>query len=131
MPKKSGPAPGPQDRDKAISVAYLRLTGARQTEAAESAGISADTVSRWENSDWWPEIIAEASKRWLSGLEAKARLVLQNGMDANIALKVLERRLPELAPATQKTDLTSAGQPLPTSVRVVLVKPEPVDEPDG
>jgi len=131
MSGKRGPEPGPQDRDKAISVAYLRLTGALQTEAAEAVGVHHDTIGRWEKADWWPEIVAEASKRWLSGLEAKARLVLQAGMDASIALKILERRLPELAPATQRTDLTSAGQPIPTSVRVILVKPDPADDPDG
>jgi len=129
MPKKNGPTPGPQDRDKAISVAYLRLTGALQTEAAESVGISADTISRWEHSPWWPEILAEASKRWLSGLEARARLVLQTGMDASLALKILERRLPELAPATQNMNLNTPN--LPTRIILETVAPPRDDDRDG
>ena len=101
----------PQDRDKALSVAYLRLTGDTQEQAAKATGVSRMTVQRWESTDWWPEIVAEASRRWLSGLEAKARKVLHDGLDPALSLKVLERRMPELAPATQKVDQTSGGEP--------------------
>lgn len=121
--EKNDPVKKPQDYDKALSVAYLRLLGATQETAAERAGVGIRTIRSWEYSDWWPDAIAEASRRWLQGLEAKARAKLEADMDASLALKILERRLPELAPPTQRTDLTSAGERLPTSIEVVLVTP--------
>ena len=100
------PVKGPRDREKAISVAYLRLTGATQEEAGNVNGLRRETVGQWESCSWWPEIVAEASRRWLSGIEAKARKGLDRGLDrdedGNLSLKVLERRVPGLAPATQK-----------------------------
>ena len=88
-----------QDREKALSVAYLRILGGTQKEAAEAAGCSERSVRGWEAADWWPEIQVEAESRWLPGLIAKARGTLLNDMDGPLALKVLERLLPELAPA--------------------------------
>jgi hypothetical protein len=126
MPEKPGPKGGPQDREKAISVAYLRLTGSSQEDAGSAVGVHRDTVGRWEGSDWWPEIITIASRRWLSGLEAKARQVLLKGMDAGIALKVLERRLPDLAPPT--TNLNLRTPDIPDRVEIVLVDPPAHDD---
>lgn len=125
MSEKPNTTRGPQDREKAISVAYLRLTGSLQSEAAEAVGVHHDTVGRWEKQDWWPEVVTEASKRWLSGLEARARLVLMNGMDAAISLKVLERRIPELAPAAQNLNLNTPNLP----ARIIL-ETRPPDPPD-
>lgn len=131
--KNTDQVSGPKDREKAISVAYLRLLGATQTESAEAAGCSVDSIHRWEGCEWWPEIQAEAMDRWLHGLKAKAMKGLETnlGADGNLSLKVLERMVPPLAPATQKTDLTTDGKPIPTSLEVVFVKaPQPKDE-DG
>lgn len=120
---------GPQDREKAISVAYLRLLGANQTDAGSANGVSRDTVSKWESCSWWPEIQAEATNRWLSGLDAKAMRTLESEMDGPLALKVLERRMPALAPPTQKTELTGRdGKPIPTSIEVVFGVPEESDD---
>ena len=88
----------PKDRDKALSAAYLRILGHTQTEAESGAGCAERTVRQWESCSWWPEILAEAESRWLSGLMSKARGTLLRDMDANLALKILERRIPELAP---------------------------------
>lgn len=121
---------GPQDKDAALSAAYLRLTGSTQSEVAQAVGVDRTTIIRWEKGDTWPDLLAEASRRWLAGLEAKARMVLLNGMDPTLALKVLERRLPDLAPATQNLNL--AGLNIPERMEVVLVDPEPdSDEEDG
>ena len=128
MSDKPNATRGPQDREKAISVAYLRLTGSLQTEAAEAVGVHHDTIGRWEKQDWWPEVVAEASKRWLSGLDAKARRVLMAGMDASIALKVLERRVTELAPAAQNLNLNTPNLPAKIILETVGPDPTPDDE---
>jgi hypothetical protein len=117
------PVKNPENWDKCVSVAYLRLIGQTQEQAADSAGVGVRTVHTWEHCSWWADCQAEASRRWLVGLEAKARATLQEGMDANIALKILERRLPELAPPTQKTDLTTDGKPLPEKVVFEFIEP--------
>lgn len=90
----------PRDREKALSVAYLRYLGATQTEAAEAAGVDRSTVQRWESCSWWAEIQVEAQSRWLAGLAGKARVGLERGVltDPAISLRVLERLMPELAP---------------------------------
>jgi len=127
MPKEEPEVRGPQDPEKALSVAYLRLTGSTQTESAEAVGVHRDTVWRWEQAEWWPEIVADASRRWLAGLEAKARTVLHNGMDPAIALKILERRLPELAPAPNNLNLHTPD--LATAVEIILR--DPTEDDDG
>ena len=100
----SDPVARPRDRDKALSAAYLRILGHTQTEAASGAGCAERTLRQWESCSWWPEILAEAESRWLSGLMSKARGTLLRNMDANLALKILERRIPELAPVKQHVE---------------------------
>lgn len=103
----------PRDWDKAVSGAYLILTGSTQGDAAEAVGVHRDTFNRWANSDWWHEALGEAATRWLSGLEAKARKVLAENLDATLSLKILERRLPDLAPPTLNTRVIGdPGQPV-------------------
>ena len=130
MPEPVGGTKAPADREKALSVAFLRLLGYSQVEAGNGAGVSSDCVGRWEHCSWWPEILAEASQRWLRGLEAKARKAIERGLDkaedgvaGNLALKVLERRIPELAPAALRADFTSGGDPLPAVIRFEFVSP--------
>ena len=94
----------PKNRDKALSAAYLRIIGCSQEEAATGAGCGQRTLRRWEGCSWWSEIQLEAEVRWLSGLMSKARGTLLRDMDANIALKILERRVPELAPPKRQVD---------------------------
>ena len=94
----------PKDRDKALSAAYLRIIGHTQEEAAAGANCGARSLRRWEAQPWWPEILVEAGSRWLSGLTAKARGTLLNDMDAALALKILERLIPELAPAKRHVE---------------------------
>ena len=106
----------PQDWDKAVSVAYLRLRNDSQKDAAKAAGIGQRTVRRWENSEWWPKACFEASSRWLHGLLYVSQQTLYAAIsgkstkgDANLALKVAERRIPELAPPKIAHELFGKG----------------------
>lgn len=98
----------PRDRETAVSCAYLRLTGSSQAEAAKAAGVDPRTLGRWESCSWWPAIQREAGERWLAGAAAKARRSLLAALeepDGRLALSVLERLVPELAPARQRVEL--------------------------
>lgn len=130
MRQKADETKRPNDRDKAVSVAYLRILGASQEVAGDAVGVSRDTIGRWEACSWWADILADASARWLAGLEAKARKVLLEGMDPTLALKILERRFKELAPPTLRTDITSDDKPLPHAVEIHLIDP-PQDDQEG
>ena len=91
----------PRNRETALSVAYLRTLGSTQEEAALAAGVDRRTVQRWEGSSWWPEVRRAAADRWLSGVVGRARHALFRALaepDGNLALKVLERTVPQLAP---------------------------------
>ena len=128
MPHDEDETQAPQDWEKAYSVGYLRLTGSTQEEAGKEVSVCRDTVMRWESCSWWKDVLAEASRRWLSGLEAKARKTLEEGLDPVLSLKILERRIPELAPATTRTDVTTDGKPL-DSLTIQYVKTPKADEP--
>ena len=111
MSEIADPVGVPRDRDKALSVAYLRTLGASQEEAARATGVDARTVGRWESCSWWPEVLTEAAERWLAGAIGKARKALLDALDEPdglLALKVLERVVPELAPASQRMELRGA-----------------------
>ena len=100
----------PRNRETALSVAYLRTLGSTQEEAALAAGVDRRTVQRWEGSSWWPEVLCEASNRWLSGVVGRARHALLLALaepDGHLALKVLERTVPQLAP-TERVANTGA-----------------------
>lgn len=116
VPDSGDPVQAPRDRERAISAAYLRLLGASQADAAEAAGAGERTLRQWEACSWWPEIQAEASQRWLAGATGKARTALLaalDGKDGHLALKVLERTLPELAPAKQQVHMNLETAQIP------------------
>ena len=100
MPDSGDPVAAPRNRDKAVSAALLRLLGASQVEAAKAAGVGERTLRGWEACSWWAEVLADASRRWLDGLAAKARVGLEGAVadDGRLALSVLERLEPALAP---------------------------------
>ena len=122
LPKK------PQDREKAIAAAYLRVCGATQAKAARIAGIGKRTLERYEQCMWWPEIVAEARDPWLDRLQEEAMRVLMRGLDAELSLKVLERLYPKLAPAASRLDLTSGGEALPDTITFRFIDPSDDDE---
>jgi hypothetical protein len=108
MSQATNPSAGPRSRETAISVAYLRTTGSTQEEAANAAGVDRRTVQRWEHSSWWPDVQREATDRWLAGAVGKARRALLRALedaDGALALRVLERVVPELAPASQRVEV--------------------------
>jgi hypothetical protein len=108
MSQAPNPSAGPRSRETAISVAYLRTTGSTQEEAANAAGVDRRTVQRWEHSSWWPDVQREATDRWLAGAVGKARRALLRALedaDGALALRVLERVVPELAPARQRVEV--------------------------
>ena len=93
---------GPRDRERALSVAYMRTLGSTQEEAALAAGVDRRTVQRWEGSSWWSEVRREAADRWLSGVVGRARHALLRALgepDGNLARKGRERTVPELETA--------------------------------
>ena len=116
MSQSTDPVQGPRDRETALSVAYLRTLGSTQEEAALAAGVDRRTVQRWEGSSWWPEVRREAADRWLSGVVGRARHALLRALDepdGHLALKVLERTVPQLAPtervANTGTEISSGA----------------------
>ena len=101
----------PDDIEKALSYAYLRLMDYTQKAAAEAVGMGERTGRRWESMDWWHVISAEAQDRWLNGLKRIARRSLAKHAvtDGALALKILERTDPNLAPPSVRQELTGAG----------------------
>ena len=101
--------PAPPYWEKCVLAAYLRMMGATQADAARAVGRSLRTISGWESlKDQWAWALEEARKRWLIDLTHASRAALLgtikegNGM---LALQVLERIDPELAPAKQRLDV--------------------------
>lgn len=91
---------GPQDWEKAKSVAYLRMQGHDQKTAALAAEVSERTVQRWEASDWWPQVVDDAGRKWLPGLIVAARASVWKHIpeDGHLAHKVLK----DLDPAVRE-----------------------------
>lgn len=113
MAGKSTKKDEPKDWDKALSVAYLRLCKVPQVDVAKRVGVGLRTVGRWENSSWWIEACRQASNRWLGGLVALAQQTVYNAVkegDAQIAFKIVERQIAELAPPRQGYDVAHSGE---------------------
>ena len=108
MSQTNSPVGQPNDREKAISAAFLRHVGATQVDAASAAGVDRRTLQRWEQSSWWPDVQRDAADRWLSGLAAQCRRGLEAAVedDGRLALSVLERLEPALAPARHRVALS-------------------------
>jgi len=106
--QRANPPPIPY-WEKCILAAYLRMMGATQLDAARAVGRSIRTIATWESrKDHWALALAEARKRWLVDLEHASRAALLRTIkDGNglLALQVLERIDPELAPAKQRLDV--------------------------
>jgi len=110
MSQSTDPVQGPRDRETALSVAYLRTLGSTQEEAALAAGVDRRTVQRWEGSSWWPGVMQAACDRWLKGVVGLARHALMRALDepdGRLALQILERVIPQLAP-TERVANTGA-----------------------
>ena len=102
----------PQNWDKAVSAAYLRLLGLSQKKAAKAAGIGERTLARYELSDWWPEACGEAVGRWMQQLEIECRSTIMAAVkagDVTTAVKMLERLDKSLAPPRLSHGIEHSG----------------------
>jgi hypothetical protein len=118
MAESTDPVQGPMDREKALSAAYLRLTGCTQAEAASAAGVGERTLRTWETCSWWGEIKAEASGRWLDGLRTKTRKAIErliDGLEPATVRFAAERIMDEFQPPKQRAELSGPnGGPIQT-----------------
>lgn len=90
-----------------VDVAYFRLLGWTQKEAAAAVGINQRTVREYESHAAWPEAVKSAGDRWHTSLAVRARGTLYQDLDpkrarGDLALKVLERLDMRLAPPNQR-----------------------------
>jgi hypothetical protein len=110
----------PNDWDKAVFAAYLRLIGETQKSAARIAGVGKRTLERWEMSEFWHDACEEAARdRWLKHLVTRARMSLTKNIDAdgNLALKIVERMDERLLPPAQRLEHSGPqGGPLEVAV---------------
>lgn len=98
----------PRDEDKAIAVAWCFVLGCTQAEASRRTEVPEPTISRWRNSEWWPEKMAEARKLVPSHFAAKALNALDKGLDENdqtTARYVADRVVEEMAPPALRAEL--------------------------
>lgn len=111
MSQSDDSSAGPRNRETALSAAYLRTLGSSQEEAANAAGVHRRTLQRWESSSWWPSVQREAEDKWLRGTVGQARKALLQALqapDGALALRILERTVPALAPPSQRVELSGA-----------------------
>jgi hypothetical protein len=98
--------------DKVVSVAYLRLIGHTQAEAAIAAGRSERTIRNWEaDTELWAAAREEANSRWLQATTDAARRTVLKAVarNADLAFRILERLDPELAPPKQRHEHGGEG----------------------
>lgn len=103
--------------DKVVSVAYLRLIGHTQIEAARAAGSSERSVRRWEaDEELWRGATEEARTRWLVDAEGAARHAVLTALrlgNAELGKWLLERVDDRLAPPRQRHEHAGKdGQPI-------------------
>ncbi len=101
----------PQNRDKALAAAYLRLLGGTLDQSADGAGCARRQIVEWETCSWWPELQAEARQRWLRDGDARTMRGLLKALGdpreyAQAAKWWADRRIPELKPPKLQTELT-------------------------
>lgn len=107
------PAPArPRQWEKWVLYAYLRMMGATQRDAASAVGRKKRTVQEWqEDTVLYALAREEARTRWLSEATDAARKTLLTaikGGHAEMALRLLERVDPDLAPPTQRHQVQHA-----------------------
>ncbi len=102
--KVAGDPKQPAHWEKVVLASYWRLLGSSQKAAGAAIGRSERTIRNWEaDTVLWTRATEEARTRWLGEVTALARRQLLAGLmsaDADLALKVIERLDPALAPAS-------------------------------
>lgn len=112
--QSSGSPARPRHWEKRVAAAYLRMMGLTQEGAACAVGRSRRSVAEWEaDKPLWTLAREEARQRWLGELTDAARVTLLTTLHAGtqgyLALQVLERLDPALAPAKQQLDVSVEG----------------------
>lgn len=110
--ESADPVTKPQDREKCLSVAYLRILGASQIDAAKVVGVGERSVRNWEACSWWPAIKAEATDRWLDGLRSKTFVALERlveDLEPTTVRFVAERIEDRFLPPKQRVEATGAN----------------------
>ena len=96
----------PRHWDNLVSVAYFRMCGLTQKEAARAVGVSERTIRNYEAHPSFCEAKNEARNRWFVSLGLRARAALFSALGekgkGDLGLKVLERLDPRLAPPNQR-----------------------------
>jgi hypothetical protein len=96
----------PRQWEKWVLYAYLRMQGLTQKAAGSAVGRAKRTVAEWEEDKaLYAQAREEARQRWLSDVSDAARTTLLKALQGDagdLALKVLERIDPDLAPAAQR-----------------------------
>lgn len=117
------PVKRPNDWESVLSCAWARVIGLPPNRACEIGGVSVTTLRNWMDSDWWQDALDEARALLPKKLSALAIAALQSGLEANdqtTARYIADRLIPELAPPTLRTDVTSDGKPV-ESIPIVFV----------
>jgi len=98
----------PQQWERLVLYAYLRMMGATQKDAGSAVGRAKRTVQVWEEDKaLYGQARTEARERWLGELTDAARVTLLKTIREGhgvLALQVLERLDPALAPAKQASE---------------------------
>jgi len=99
----------------------MAVVGASNVEIAEVCGVVEGAIrARFD------EVLTVAR----ANLKRKLRRAqLAKAMEGNPTMLIWLGK--QMLDQKDKTDVTSGDAPIPTSVRVVLVKPDPADDPDG
>lgn len=90
----------PKDWDKAVAVARYRMCGLTQADVAGIVGLSSQTISAYESSNWWSQALAEAARAEFSHIAAQALGVIKSKIeegDATTARWFLSKVHPALS----------------------------------
>jgi len=131
MPKKNrkrGGARGPQNWDKVVSAAYLRLLGEPNVDAAKAVGCGERNLRVWQKKPYWKQAVEQARSRWLQGVESGAMRGITEGLSdpqeyATMSRWAAERVIPEMSPPKQRQEHSGpGGGPIQATAEVVIYK---------
>ncbi|OFW58431.1 MAG: hypothetical protein A2Y75_01600 [Candidatus Solincola sediminis] len=101
---------GPQAWDKIVSAAYQISLGAKREDAANIVGVDRRTLYNWERGPFWEKALAEAHRRWCSGIISSTKNAIAEALGdpqeyAGMARFVAERMIVELRAPKQRMDV--------------------------
>lgn len=120
----------PRDWFKWSLGAYLRSLGHSQGDAARAVGVGERTLRRWETDPRWAVFRQCSEELWLQDVYEVARLAVMRKIaegDAELAMRILERKLPGLAPVAPG----APGAPIQAGVVINLPAADQGSRADG